>query len=123
MKCPLKRKSTLGVVPPTRHLRRASPEVRGPAKPFANSPRAILLSLEVVHSLQEGSGPLLRTPALLAHAARCFGLPREPEQPTLSLPVLHIYRILLHVVLPTTPIRARNDLLPQSYRIRFRLAE
>src|ERR687897_3007529 len=60
MKCPLKRKSTLGVVPPTRHLRRASPEVGGPAKPFANSPRDILLSLEVVHSLQEGSGPLLR---------------------------------------------------------------
>src|SRR5919107_2150662 len=79
MKCPVKRKSTLGVVPPTRHLRRASPEVGGPAKPFANSPRDILLSLEVVHSLQEGSRPLLRTPALLAHTARCFGFPRIPE--------------------------------------------
>src|SRR5919112_3379605 len=102
MRSPVKQKSTLGVVPPTRHLRRASPEVGGPAKPFANSPRDILLSLEVVHSLQEGSGPLLRTPALFAHAARGFEFSREPEQPTLSVPVLHIYPILLHVVLPTT---------------------
>src|SRR5829696_8164467 len=28
-----------------------------------------------------------RTLALLAGAAQCFGFPREPEQPTLSLPV------------------------------------
>ena len=27
---------------------------------------------------------------------------------------LHIYPILLHVVLPTTPIRARNGPLPRS---------
>ncbi len=32
------------------------------AKPSANSPRDVLLSLEVAHSLQEGSGFLLGAP-------------------------------------------------------------
>jgi len=36
---------------------------------------------------------------------------------------LHIYPILLHVVLPTTPIRVRNGPLPQSYWIKFRPSE
>ncbi len=36
---------------------------------------------------------------------------------------LHIYPILLHVVLPTTPIRGRNGPLSQSYWIEFRPSE
>src|SRR5215212_5157674 len=47
MRHPAKRKSTLGVVPPTQYLRRASPEVLSLAKPFANSSPDMLLSLEV----------------------------------------------------------------------------
>ena len=35
----------------------------------------------------------------------------------------HIYPILLHVVLPTTPIRVRKGPLPQSYWIKSRPSE
>src|SRR5215207_3757231 len=57
MRHPADRKSTLGVVLPTLYLRTASQEVAGPAKHSANSPRDLLLSLKVAHSLQETAVP------------------------------------------------------------------
>src|ERR671920_1609099 len=50
MRHPAEQKSTPGVVLPTRYLRGASPEVASPAKPSANSPRDLLLSLTLLQS-------------------------------------------------------------------------